>query len=186
MPPPPSSWRPCRASWRWPEPPVKTRVDQLLVERGLCESRAKARAAIEAGRVMADGRPVAKASELVDVAAALVAEPAHPWEGRGGLKLDHALTLWPVPVEGSVVLVVGASTGGFTEVCLARGARRVFAVDVVRGQLLARLISDPRVAALEGVAARNLAARLNDEAPELVVCDASFIGLAKVLPAALA
>ena len=165
---------------------MKTRIDQLLVERGLCESRAKARAAIEAGRVMADGRPVAKASELVDEAAVLAAEPAHPWVGRGGLKLDHALTLWPVPVEGRVVLDVGASTGGFTEVCLARGARGVFAVDVGRGQLHARLKSDPRVADLEGVDARSLDARLIDEAPELVVCDASFIGLAKVLPAALA
>ncbi|MBS0297003.1 MAG: TlyA family RNA methyltransferase [Proteobacteria bacterium] len=164
---------------------MKTRIDQLLVERGLCESRAKARAAVEAGRVTADGRLVAKASELVDDGAVLAAEPAHPWVGRGGLKLDHALSIWPVRVEGRVVVDVGASTGGFTEVCLARGARRVFAVDVGRGQLHARLRDDPRVANLEGVDARSLDATLIDEAPDLVVCDASFIGLAKVLPAAL-
>jgi 23S rRNA (cytidine1920-2'-O)/16S rRNA (cytidine1409-2'-O)-methyltransferase len=136
--------------------------------------------------VTADGRTVGKASEAVDEDALLAAEQAYPWVGRGGLKLDHALTLWPLPVEGRVVLDVGASTGGFTEVCLARGARRVFAVDVGRAQLHAKLASDPRVANLEGTDARALDAALIDETPDLVVCDASFIGLAKVLPAALA
>ncbi|MBS0361346.1 MAG: TlyA family RNA methyltransferase [Proteobacteria bacterium] len=165
---------------------MKTRADLLLVARGLFESRAKARAAIEAGGVTADGRTVAKASDLIDDGAAIAAAAAHPWVGRGALKLEHALTLWPVPVEGRVVLDVGASTGGFTEVCLAAGARRVYAVDVGRGQLHASLADDPRVVALEGFDARRLTTAEVPDAPDLVVCDVSFIGLAKALPAALA
>lgn len=165
---------------------MKTRADLLLVARGLFESRAKARAAIEAGGVTADGRPVLKASELLAQDAVLSATPAHPWVGRGALKLEHALVTWPIPVEGRVVLDIGASTGGFTEVCLAAGARRVYAVDVGRGQLHPSLSDDPRVAILEGVDARTLTAAEVPEAPQLVVCDVSFIGLAKALPAALA
>jgi len=164
---------------------MKTRADLLLVARGLFESRAKARAAIEAGGVMADGRPVLKAAELLADDAALDAAPAHPWVGRGALKLEHALASWPIAVEGRVVLDVGASTGGFTEVCLAAGARRVYAVDVGRGQLHASLIDDPRVTILEGVDARSLTPAEIPEPPQLVVCDVSFIGLAKALPAAL-
>ena len=165
---------------------AKVRADLLLVTRGLAESRAKAQAAIAAGGVIADGKVVAKASEALEEDCALTAQAAHPYVGRGALKLAHALELWPVAVEGRVVLDVGASTGGFTEVCLARGAARVYAVDVGRGQLHARLAADPRVTALEGVDARTLTAELIPEPPSLVVCDASFIGLAKVLPAALA
>ena len=165
---------------------MKTRADLLLVARGLFESRAKARAAIEAGGVMADGRPVLKAAELLADDAVLDATPAHPWVGRGALKLEHALVTWPIPVEGRVVLDVGASTGGFTEVCLAAGARRVYAVDVGRGQLHASLADDPRVTRLEGLDARDLTPAEIPEAPQLVVCDVSFIGLAKALPAALA
>jgi 23S rRNA (cytidine1920-2'-O)/16S rRNA (cytidine1409-2'-O)-methyltransferase len=161
------------------------RVDRLLVERGLFESRAKAVAAIEAGRVRAAGRLVARASEEVPVDAAIEAEPAHPWVGRGALKLDHALALWPIEVAGRVVLDVGASTGGFTEVCLSRGAVKVYAVDVGRGQLHPKIASDPRVVNLEGVDARALDRSRTPEAPGLVVCDASFISLSKVLPAAL-
>jgi 23S rRNA (cytidine1920-2'-O)/16S rRNA (cytidine1409-2'-O)-methyltransferase len=164
---------------------MRTRADLLLVARGLFESRAKARAAIEAGGVTADGKLVAKASELLADDAVIEATAAHPWVGRGALKLEHALTLWPIAVEGRVVLDVGASTGGFTEVCLAAGARRVYAVDVGRGQLHASLADDPRVGALEGLDARNLTAAEVPEAPQLVVCDVSFIGLAKALPAAL-
>ena len=164
---------------------AKVRADLLLVARGLVDSRAKARAAIEAGGVTAGGRVVARASELLDEAVELTAEPAHPWVGRGALKLVHALELWPVEVAGWTVLDVGASTGGFTEVCLARGAARVYAVDVGRGQLHPSLAGDPRVVALEGTDARSLTAELVPEPPDLVVCDASFIGLAKVLPAAL-
>ena len=165
---------------------MKTRADLLLVARGLFESRAKARAAIEAGGVTADGRLVAKASDLVADDALLHAVAAHPWVGRGALKLEHALALWPVAVEGRVVLDVGASTGGFTEVCLAAGARQVYAVDVGRGQLHPSLVGDPRVSALEGFDARNLTSEEVPEPPRLVVCDVSFIGLAKALPAALA
>lgn len=165
---------------------MKTRADLLLVARGLFESRAKARAAIEAGGVTADGRPVSKASELIAGDATIVAEAAHPWVGRGALKLAHALALWPIDAAGRVVLDVGASTGGFTEVCLAAGGRRVYAVDVGRGQLHPTLAGDPRVVALEGRDARALTAAEVPEPPQLVVCDVSFIGLAKALPAALA
>ena len=165
---------------------MKTRADVLLVARGLFESRAKARAAIEAGGVTADGRPVAKASELLADDATIEALAAHPWVGRGALKLVHALDLWPVVVAGRVVLDVGASTGGFTEVCLARGAVRVYAVDVGRGQLHPKVAADPRVVSLEATDARDLTAALIDEPPGLIVTDVSFISLAKALPAALA
>ena len=165
---------------------MKTRADLLLVARGLFESRAKARAAIEAGGVTADGRAVLKAAELVAGDAVIEAQPAHPWVGRGALKLEHALTAWPIAVAGRVALDVGASTGGFTEVCLAAGARRVYAVDVGRGQLHASLADDPRVVILEGLDARRLTTAEIPETPQLVVCDVSFIGLAKALPAALA
>jgi 23S rRNA (cytidine1920-2'-O)/16S rRNA (cytidine1409-2'-O)-methyltransferase len=134
---------------------------------------------------MADGRPVLKASELLADDAHLDATPAHPWVGRGALKLEHALAAWPIAVAGRVVLDVGASTGGFTEVCLAAGARRVYAVDVGRGQLHPSLTDDPRVVVLEGVDARKLTSAEIPETPQLVVCDVSFIGLAKALPAAL-
>ncbi|MGZ6017409.1 MAG: TlyA family RNA methyltransferase [Phenylobacterium sp.] len=164
---------------------MRTRADLLLVARGFCESRAKARAAIEAGGVTAAGRTVVRPSDLLADDVALVVTPAHPWVGRGALKLQHALALWPVAVGAKAVLDVGASTGGFTEVCLAAGARRVYAVDVGRGQLHASLTDDPRVVALEGLDARHLTRAEVPEPPQLVVCDVSFIGLAKALPAAL-
>jgi 23S rRNA (cytidine1920-2'-O)/16S rRNA (cytidine1409-2'-O)-methyltransferase len=164
----------------------RKRADLLLVERGLFESRAKARAAIEAGGVTAGGRAVAKASEALDEASELVATAAHPWVGRGALKLAHALETWRVEAAGRVVLDLGASTGGFTEAALARGAARAYAVDVGRGQLHPKLAADPRVVSLEGVDARALTRDLIPEAPGLVVADLSFIGLAKALPAALA
>jgi 23S rRNA (cytidine1920-2'-O)/16S rRNA (cytidine1409-2'-O)-methyltransferase len=165
---------------------VKGRADQVLVARGIFDTRARARAAIEAGRVAADGRIVAKPSEQIDEDARIEAEAAHRFVGRGALKLDHALNLWPVVIEGRVVLDIGASTGGFTEVCLERGAARVFAVDVGSGQLHPRIAADPRVVDLEHTDARALTPDLIPEAPGLIVCDASFIGLAKVLPTALA
>jgi 23S rRNA (cytidine1920-2'-O)/16S rRNA (cytidine1409-2'-O)-methyltransferase len=164
----------------------RKRLDVLLVERGLFESRAKARAAVEAGKVTVDGRPASKASEAVAGTAEIAAAAAHPWVGRGALKLVHALDLWPAAVEGRIVLDVGASTGGFTEVCLARGAARVYAVDVGAGQLHPRLRADPRVVSLEQTDARALGADHLAEPPGLIVCDVSFIGLAKALPAALA
>jgi 23S rRNA (cytidine1920-2'-O)/16S rRNA (cytidine1409-2'-O)-methyltransferase len=164
----------------------RKRADLLLVERGLFESRAKARAAIEAGGVTADGRRVAKASEALDDASEIVAAAAHRWVGRGALKLVHALDLWQIPLTGRIVLDVGASTGGFTEVALARGAARVYAVDVGRGQLHPRLGTDRRVHNLEALDARSLTADHVPEAPEVIVSDVSFISLAKALPAALA
>ena len=164
----------------------RKRADILLVERGYFESRAKARAAIEAGGVTADGRRVAKASETVEEDAEIFAAPAHPYVGRGALKLVRALDAWPIVVAGRAVLDVGASTGGFTEVCLARGAARVYAVDVGRGQLHPRLAADPRVVSLEATDARALTPALIPEAPQLVVSDVSFISLEKALPAALA
>lgn len=162
------------------------RLDQLLVARGLAESRARAKAAIEAGGVTVDGAPARAPSQAVSDAAVLTFVDAHRFVGRAALKLDHALTLWPVTVQGRTVLDVGASTGGFTEVCLERGAARVFAVDVGQGQLHPRLADDPRVINLEKTDARDLTPALLGDAPGLIVCDASFIGLAKVLPAALA
>ena len=133
----------------------------------------------------ADGRTVAKPSEKVAEDAVIEAEAAHRWVGRGALKLERALELWPVAVEGRVVLDVGASTGGFTEVCLDRGAARVFAVDVGTGQLHPTVAADPRVVNLEKTDARDLTPQLIAEAPSLIVCDASFISLLKVLPVAL-
>ena len=161
------------------------RLDQLLVARGLAGSRARAKAAIEAGGVTVDGAVAKAASQAVAETAVITYADAHPWVGRGAVKLDHALSLWPVAVEGRVVLDVGASTGGFTEVCLSRGATKVFAVDVGSGQMQPRLAADPRVVNLEQTDARDLTPVLIPEPPQLIVCDASFIGLAKVLPAAL-
>ncbi len=165
---------------------MKKRADILLVERGLFDSRAKARAAIEAGRVTAGGATVAKASDMLAEDAEITAQAAHPWVGRGALKLDHALNLWPIVVEGRTVVDVGASTGGFTEVCLSRGAAKVYAVDVGCGQLHLKLTGDDRVVDLSGTDARSLDAALVPDAPQLIVSDVSFISLAKALPAALA
>lgn len=164
----------------------RKRADILLVERGLFDSRAKARAAIEAGGVTAAGRRVVKPSEAIDEACEIVAAAAHPYVGRGALKLAAALDLWPVSVDGRIVLDVGASTGGFTEVCLRRGAARVYAVDVGRGQLHPSLAADPRVVSLEATDARALTPELISEPPDLIVTDVSFISLEKALPAALA
>jgi 23S rRNA (cytidine1920-2'-O)/16S rRNA (cytidine1409-2'-O)-methyltransferase len=164
----------------------KTRIDVLLVERGLFESRSKAQAAIQAGGVSVDGRIVDKPSEMIPDEAQIAAQPAHPWVGRGALKLAHALAHWPISPSGRIVLDIGASTGGFTQVCLAGGAARVYAVDVGRGQLHPLVLADDRVVNLEGLDARRLEAVHLPQPPNLIVCDASFIGLAKALPAGLA
>ena len=132
-----------------------------------------------------DGEPAKAPAQKVEEDAAITAEPAHRFVGRAALKLDHALTVWPVVVEGRVVLDVGASTGGFTEVCLERGAAHVFAVDVGQAQMHPSVAADPRVMNLEKTDARTLTPDIIDRAPELIVCDVSFIGLAKVLPAPL-
>ena len=164
---------------------TRQRADVLLVARGVFDSRARARAAIEAGNVTADGQLVTKPAEMLEEHVQIRARAAHPWVGRGGVKLDHALTVWPVAVEGRIVLDLGASTGGFTEVCLSRGAARVYAVDVGRDQMHHAVRDDPRVIDLSETDVRNLDAMLVPEPPGLLVSDLSFIGLTKALPAAL-
>jgi 23S rRNA (cytidine1920-2'-O)/16S rRNA (cytidine1409-2'-O)-methyltransferase len=164
----------------------RMRIDRLLVERGLFESRAKARAAIDAGLVLADGRPVGKASDTIAPDAELSAEPAHPFVSRGGVKLAAALVHFGIDPAGLVCLDVGASTGGFTEVLLGRGARRVYAVDVGRGQLHPRLAARREVVSIEATDIRSLTPDRLPEPPQLVVIDVSFISLQLVLPAALA
>jgi 23S rRNA (cytidine1920-2'-O)/16S rRNA (cytidine1409-2'-O)-methyltransferase len=165
---------------------VKRRADLVLVERGLFESRAKAQAAIAAGLVTAAGVRVAKPSDTLADDAEIVASAPHPYVSRGGVKLAHALDAFAVPVEGRIALDVGASTGGFTDVLVRRGARRVYAVDTGRGQLHPSLQADPRIVSLEGTDARALDRALVPEMIDIVVADVSFISLSLVLPAALA
>ncbi|WP_375283534.1 TlyA family RNA methyltransferase [Marinicauda pacifica] len=160
---------------------MKKRADTYLVDEGYFETRARARAAIEAGRVRADGEPVTKPAQKIAPGAAIEAEPAHPYVSRAALKLEAALDRSGLDPSGQVCLDVGASTGGFTEILLKRGAAKVYAVDVGRGQLHASLRADPRVVNLETTDARALCEEVIETAPELIVCDASFIGLAKVL-----
>jgi 23S rRNA (cytidine1920-2'-O)/16S rRNA (cytidine1409-2'-O)-methyltransferase len=167
------------------ETSARKRADVLLVERGLFESRARARAAIDAGGVTADGRPVSKASELIAADAELSAQPAHPWVSRGGVKLAGALEHYPIDIEGHVCLDVGASTGGFTEVLLANGASLVFAIDVGHGQLHPSLRIHPRVVSMEGTDIRKLEGTRLPARPDVVVIDVSFISLKAVLPVAL-
>lgn len=160
---------------------ARSRLDLELVRRGLFDSRAKARAAIEAGRVVVDGAAIAKPSEPVDEDAVILAEPAHPYVGRGALKLARALELWPIDVRGAAALDVGASTGGFTDCLLQRGAARVYAVDVGYGQLAEKLRRDDRVDVRERVNARDLQPEDFSPPPDLVVVDASFIGINKLI-----
>jgi 23S rRNA (cytidine1920-2'-O)/16S rRNA (cytidine1409-2'-O)-methyltransferase len=161
------------------------RADLVLVERGLFESRARAQEAIAAGLVRANGKPVAKPSALIAESAELEASPAHPWASRGGLKLAAGLDAFGVDPKGLVCLDVGASTGGFTDVLLARGAKFVVAVDVGRGQFSARLEADTRVKSLQGFDARELTAADLPEPPSLIVCDVSFISQRLILPRVL-
>jgi 23S rRNA (cytidine1920-2'-O)/16S rRNA (cytidine1409-2'-O)-methyltransferase len=158
----------------------------LLVERGLFESRARARAAIEAGLVSANNKPVLKASETFPANAALQAQPAHPFVSRGGVKLAGALEQYPIPVEDHVCLDVGASTGGFTEVLLANGASIVFAIDVGHGQLHPSLHDHPKIVSMEATDIRSLEGKRLPARPDVVVIDVSFISLKAVLPTALA
>jgi 23S rRNA (cytidine1920-2'-O)/16S rRNA (cytidine1409-2'-O)-methyltransferase len=164
----------------------RRRADRLLVERGLFESRAKAQAAIAAGLVTANGARVAKASDEIAADAVVQARPEHPWVSRGGVKLAAALEHFRVDPKGMVCLDVGASTGGFTQVLLERGARRVYAVDVGHGQLHASLRVRPEIVSLEETDIRALSPALLPEPPDLVVVDVSFISLKLVLPPALA
>ena len=165
----------------------KVRADVALVARGLVESRARAQALIMAGRVYSGETRVEKAGQMVRADAPLEIRGAdHPWVGRGGLKLDKALDHFAIDPAGLICLDVGASTGGFTDVLLGRGAAKVYAVDVGRAQLAWKLRQDPRVVVREGVNARALTAAEVPEPVDLVTCDVSFIGLEKVLPAPLA
>jgi len=165
---------------------AKRRADQLLVEQGLAESRAKAQALILAGLVSAGGRRIDKAGTPLDQDTPLaLARRDHPWVSRGGLKLAFALDHFGLDPTGCTALDIGASTGGFTDVLLTHGAARVHAVDVGRGQLAWKLRQDPRVIVHEGVNARYLSRAEIAEPVDLIVCDASFIGLETVLPAPL-
>jgi 23S rRNA (cytidine1920-2'-O)/16S rRNA (cytidine1409-2'-O)-methyltransferase len=166
---------------------AKRRADQLLVAQGLAESRTKAQALILAGLVSCGERRVDKPGEQFAADATLVLKGRdHPWVSRGGVKLVHALDHFGIAVEGRIALDIGASTGGFTDVLLARDARRVYAVDVGHGQLAWKLRQDPRVVVRERVNARHLTRSDIPEPVDLVTCDASFIGLNLVLPAPLA
>ncbi|HEY0293115.1 MAG TPA: TlyA family RNA methyltransferase [Hansschlegelia sp.] len=165
--------------------PPRRRADLLLVERGFFESRARAQAAITAGLVSADGAPVARASDALRPDAVIAASAAHPFVSRGGVKLAFALDHFAIEVSGLHALDVGASTGGFTDALLARGAAHVTAVDVGRGQLHPRLQNDARVLSLEATDIRRLAPEALPRPPRIIVVDVSFAPLAVVLPPAL-
>lgn len=166
---------------------MKQRADLALVERGLAESRARAQALIMAGLVFSGERRIDKPGESVAEGRPLeLRGQDHPWVSRGGVKLAHGLAHFGLSPAGRVALDLGASTGGFTDVLLHHGALRVHAVDVGHGQLAWKLRNDPRVAVHERVNARHLDAALIPEPIGALVCDASFIGLRVVLPAALA
>ena len=165
---------------------VKTRADQLLVTRGLAESRTKAQALIMAGAVFSGERKLAKPGDMLAEDAPLeVRGKDHPWVSRGGIKLAHGLDHFGFDVTGAVALDVGSSTGGFTDVLLSRGAAKVYAVDVGTNQLAWKLRQDPRVIALEQTNARYLTNEQIPEPVDIVTCDASFISLSKVLEAPL-
>jgi len=164
----------------------KVRADQLLVSRGLAESRTRAQALIMAGTVFSGEKKLAKSGDMLAEDAPLeVRGKDHPWVSRGGIKLDHGLTHFGFDVAGAVALDVGSSTGGFTDVLLSRGAAKVYAVDVGTNQLAWKLRQDPRVIVHEQTNARTLDSTIIPEPVDIVVCDASFIGLAKVLEAPL-
>ena len=164
----------------------KLRADQMLVDRGLVESRAKAQALILAGLVFSGERKIDKAGQALPAEAPLeVRGREHPWVSRGGIKLAHALDHFGWDVAGAVALDVGASTGGFTDVLLQKGAAKVFAIDVGTNQLAWKLRQDPRVIVHEQTNARYLTTEIVTEPVDIVVCDASFISLAKVLDTAI-
>jgi len=164
----------------------RVRADQLLVARGLVENRTRAQALIMAGVVFSGEKKLSKAGDMLAADSPLeVRGKDHPWASRGGIKLDHGLTHFGFDVRGAVALDVGSSTGGFTDVLLSCGALRVYAVDVGTNQLAWKLRQDPRVIVHEQTNARNLDNSIIPEPVDIVVCDASFIGLAKVLKAPL-
>jgi len=162
---------------------ARQRADRLLVERGLFDSRARAQAAIAAGLVTADGVPVRKASDAISTAAAIEAAPEHPYVSRGGVKLAAALDEFALDVTGRVCLDVGASTGGFAELLVAGGARRVYAIDVGHSQLHPRLRKREEIVSMERTDIRTLDPARLSEAPDFAAVDVSFISLKLVLPA---
>ena len=162
---------------------LKTRLDQLVVERGLAPSRERARALILAGQVLVAGTPVTKAGTAVaDDAAVQLLAPDHPYVGRGGIKLAHALDTFNIAVRGRECLDIGASTGGFTDVLLQRGAARVVALDVGHGQIDWKLRNDSRVIVVEEFNARHLTSSDLPGPVDLVVIDVSFISLRQIFP----
>ncbi len=166
---------------------AKRRADQLLVDQGLADTRARAQALILAGLVSTDGRRIDKPGTALPLETPLaLAGRDHPWVSRGGVKLAFALDHFAIDVAGVTALDIGASTGGFTDVLLTKGAARVHAVDVGRAQLAWKLRQDPRVVVHEGMNARYLTRATIPEPFDLITCDASFIGLATLLPAPLA
>lgn len=167
--------------------PAKKRADQSLIDRGLVETRSKAQALIMAGKVFSGEKRIEKPGQPVpDESPLEVRGQEHPWVSRGGMKLDHGLDVFNLDVAGMTAIDVGSSTGGFTDVLLQRGAKKVYAVDVGRGQLHWKLRTDERVIVLESTNARTLTEKEIPEKADVIVCDASFIGLEKVLPAAMA
>ena len=166
---------------------AKRRLDSILVERGLAENQTRARALVMAGVVFSGETRLEKPGIQTDPDIEIEVRGAeHPWVGRGGIKLAHALDYFQIDPSGATALDVGASTGGFTDVLLSRGAARVYAVDVGKGQLAWSLRQDPRVVVMEGVNARTLSADEIADPITLIVCDASFIGLEVLLPLPLA
>jgi 23S rRNA (cytidine1920-2'-O)/16S rRNA (cytidine1409-2'-O)-methyltransferase len=163
----------------------RLRLDQLVVQRGLAESREKAQRLIIAGKVRVAGQVAGKPGHSVDEDAEVVLEAPERFVSRGGEKLESAFAHWNLSVEGEVCLDVGASTGGFTDCLLQHGARRVYAVDVGRAQLHARLCADPRVVVMDGVNARHLDVARFPEPPTFATMDASFISLTLLLPAVI-
>jgi 23S rRNA (cytidine1920-2'-O)/16S rRNA (cytidine1409-2'-O)-methyltransferase len=164
-----------------------TRLDVWLVEHGLAPTRSKAQALIEAGKVSVDNQVIVKVShKVVDESLVEVTELDHPWVSRGGLKLAGALDRFSIIISEKICMDVGASTGGFTDVLLHHGAAKVYAVDVGHGQLHEKLRADTRVVNLEKTNARTLDATMITDALDIIVCDASFISLKQVLPAAMA
>jgi 23S rRNA (cytidine1920-2'-O)/16S rRNA (cytidine1409-2'-O)-methyltransferase len=168
-------------------PKPRARLDVFLVDAGLVDSRSRAQAMIMAGKVLVNDRPATKAGDSVPEGAAVrLREADHPWASRGGLKLDHALHHFGLTAAGQIAADIGASTGGFVDVLLTRGAVRVYAVDVGHGQLAWKLRSDPRVVVLERLNARFLTPEQIPEPLDLVTSDVSFISLTKALPPTLA
>jgi 23S rRNA (cytidine1920-2'-O)/16S rRNA (cytidine1409-2'-O)-methyltransferase len=165
---------------------MKVRADQLLVSRGLAESRTKAQALVMAGLVFSGEKKLAKAGDMLAKDAPLeVRGKDHPWVSRGGIKLAHGLEYFGFDVTGAIALDVGSSTGGFTDVLLTNGAGQVYAVDVGTNQLAWKLRQDPRVVVLEQTNARYLASEQVPEPIDIVTCDASFISLSKVMESPL-